>query len=366
MLTKQLADEIVTETMRRLHRNINIIDVNGTIIASGDTERVGEYHEAAAAAIKRERIVIIHQADLPKWRGAQAGVNMPIRYDRQVVGAIGITGTPEEVEPFGQLVNMTAELLIRHHYAKLQDEWKQMTCDLIVGELLKQSGSIDFQSVDAGLEAIRVPFRPPYQMAVVRFTDSIRKRTEESLVIKVRRLLESNRDLISLHRPQRLLLLFSEAAEERVNAKLKKLKQLLQAETGSFLVGVGSSTGLRTDIRRSYAEGESALSCAGSTNEPIVYFDEVEGQALVRFIPAEHRERLVGKLRPHWNAKLEETLECFFACSLNVAETATRLGIHRNTLLYRLDKVRETTGYDPAVFRDAMVLQMMIWSSPLR
>ncbi|EXX87001.1 transcriptional regulator [Paenibacillus darwinianus] len=363
MLTKQLAEEIVAETMLRLNRNINIIDVDGTIMASGDAGRVGEYHEAAATAIKREQTVAMQFSDLPRWRGAQAGVNMPIRYGRQVIGAIGITGDPEEVEPFGQLVHMTAELLIRQHYSRLQDEWRQMAGDLIVEELLKESDSIDFESVDARLEAIRHPLKPPYQMAVVRFTDSARQRTEESVPIKVRRLLEGSRVLISPYRPQRLLLLFSETAEDRVMAKLKKLKQLLLTETESFCVGVGSSARLRTDIRRSYEEGEAALSCAGSSDEPIVYFDEVEGQALVRFIPVERRQRLAGKLRPHWNAKMEETLESFFACSLNAAEAASRLGIHRNTLLYRLEKVKETTGYDPARFRDAMILQMMVWSN---
>ncbi|WP_424768164.1 CdaR family transcriptional regulator [Paenibacillus sp. sgz302251] len=361
MLTRQLAEEIVAQTMHRVNWNINVIDVDGSIIASGDTSRVGEYHQAAGAAIKHNRTLIIRQDQLHKWRGAQVGVNMPVHYNQQVIGAIGITGNPEEVEPFSQLVNMTAELLIRQHYSKLQEEWKQMTCDMIIEALLQEPSTEASDVVNAKLEMIRHSLRPPFQMAIASFTHTSHTRIEESVPLKVRRMLEGSHVLISQSRPQRLLLLFSETTSQGVTCKLDKLAGLLHVETNAYRIGVGTFVSSRSEIRRSFQEAESALSCGSRSQGQVVHFNDIEGQALIQYIPEEHRTRLEEKLLPFWNSKIEETLQCFFDCSFNLASAANRLGIHRNTLIYRLEKVKDTTGYDPACFRDAMILQMVIW-----
>jgi sugar diacid utilization regulator len=52
------------------------------------------------------------------------------------------------------------------------------------------------------------------------------------------------------------------------------------------------------------------------------------------------------------------TLETFFQLDCNVSETAKRLYIHRNTLLYRLDKIKQESGLDVKSFRDAVLMQL--------
>lgn len=57
----------------------------------------------------------------------------------------------------------------------------------------------------------------------------------------------------------------------------------------------------------------------------------------------------------------EETLETineFFKNSLNVSETARKLFIHRNTLVYRLDKIHKSTGLDLRIFEDAITFKI--------
>ncbi|MNC73523.1 Purine catabolism regulatory protein [compost metagenome] len=51
------------------------------------------------------------------------------------------------------------------------------------------------------------------------------------------------------------------------------------------------------------------------------------------------------------------TLENFFALDCNVSETAKKLYIHRNTLLYRLDKFKQETGKDVRTFNDAVLVK---------
>lgn len=52
------------------------------------------------------------------------------------------------------------------------------------------------------------------------------------------------------------------------------------------------------------------------------------------------------------------TIEAFLASNQNVSETAKRLYVHRNTLIYRLDRFRAVTGLDVRQFEDAMVVKM--------
>lgn len=56
-----------------------------------------------------------------------------------------------------------------------------------------------------------------------------------------------------------------------------------------------------------------------------------------------------------------ETAEEFMQCSLNVSETARNLYLHRNTLLYRLDKIQDATGLDIRQFSDAITFKIVTW-----
>lgn len=60
------------------------------------------------------------------------------------------------------------------------------------------------------------------------------------------------------------------------------------------------------------------------------------------------------------DGELVSTLECFLKVSLNISEAASKLFIHRNTLLYRLSKIEKLTGFDPRNFSDAMNLFTMV------
>lgn len=55
-----------------------------------------------------------------------------------------------------------------------------------------------------------------------------------------------------------------------------------------------------------------------------------------------------------------DLLDVLFRQNLNISETARSLYIHRNTLLYRLDKITELTGLDPRIFMDAVLLRLFI------
>ncbi len=54
------------------------------------------------------------------------------------------------------------------------------------------------------------------------------------------------------------------------------------------------------------------------------------------------------------------TVEKFFENNLNVSETSRQLFIHRNTLVYRIEKLQKATGLDIRVFDDALTLKIAL------
>lgn len=89
-------------------------------------------------------------------------------------------------------------------------------------------------------------------------------------------------------------------------------------------------------------------------------------ERLVYSIPDEQRRQFLDQTVPHSSTTVFtdnetlSTLETFFQLDCNVSETAKRLYIHRNTLLYRMDKIKQETGLDVRSFRDAVLVKLTL------
>ena len=56
-----------------------------------------------------------------------------------------------------------------------------------------------------------------------------------------------------------------------------------------------------------------------------------------------------------------ESLKSFFENNLNISETSRNTFVHRNTLVYRLDKIQKITGLDVRNFEDAVCMRLFMW-----
>lgn len=68
---------------------------------------------------------------------------------------------------------------------------------------------------------------------------------------------------------------------------------------------------------------------------------------------------LRGLKRVFSDAELMRTAECFIQNSLNISAAARALYMHRNTMMYRLDKIRRTTGLDIRSFDEALAFRLL-------
>ncbi|MHA0858359.1 PucR family transcriptional regulator [Paenibacillus sp. CMAA1364] len=85
-------------------------------------------------------------------------------------------------------------------------------------------------------------------------------------------------------------------------------------------------------------------------------------ERLVFSIPDNQRSRFLEHVGDHsiflTDTETLLTLDTFFQLDCNVSETAKRMYIHRNTLLYRLDKIKQETGLDVRSFGDAVLIKL--------
>ena len=87
---------------------------------------------------------------------------------------------------------------------------------------------------------------------------------------------------------------------------------------------------------------------------PIEALDEDTLDTINRFF---ENNRQTAKL---FNDEMLHTIETFFENSLNLSETARKLYVHRNTLVYRLEKVKKITGLDLREFEDAILFKVAV------
>ena len=109
-LDAESAQKIADRIMQIIPYNINIMDYDGIIIASGDENRIGTIHQGAVKAIEMKKPYVVYK----DTETERKGINLPIFYSKNIVGVIGISGDVEAVMQIGQIVVITAQLMIEN------------------------------------------------------------------------------------------------------------------------------------------------------------------------------------------------------------------------------------------------------------
>ena len=146
------------------------------------------------------------------------------------------------------------------------------------------------------------------------------------------------------------------------------IMQTLMDENGhSCLVGVGEPKRTLAATGESYREARRAME-VGRTFRPDLSLFVYRNLVMERFltdIPRDMGARYHSILFNRKTARLfnEEmllTIQMFFEKDLNLSDTARQLYIHRNTLVYRLDKIQRQTGLDLRKFDDAVTFKLLL------
>ena len=121
------------------------------------------------------------------------------------------------------------------------------------------------------------------------------------------------------------------------------------------------------EVSRSYKEAKMALDVGKIfySDKNIVAYNNLGIGRLIYQLPVSLcrmfiKEIFDGKSPEDLDDETLVTINKFFENNLNVSETSRQLYIHRNTLVYRLDKLQKSTGLDLRVFEDAITFKIAL------
>jgi carbohydrate diacid regulator len=140
---------------------------------------------------------------------------------------------------------------------------------------------------------------------------------------------------------------------------------LKRAGLSGILISHGTVVNELKEVSRSYKEAKLAMDVGKIfyNGTSIIAYNHLGIGRLIYQLPMPLckifiREIFDGKNPSNLDEETLDTIAKFFENSLNVSETARQLFIHRNTLVYRLDKLQNTTGLDLRVFEDAITFRI--------
>lgn len=146
------------------------------------------------------------------------------------------------------------------------------------------------------------------------------------------------------------------------------LQETLMGETAhQMTVGIGRSRHSLDELRESYAEAKRAIE-VGRVFQPedtIYMYSRLILERFLMELPQDisayyHGLLFNRKTSRLFNEEMLYTIDMFFKKDLNLSDTARQLYIHRNTLVYRLDKVQRQTGLDLRSFEDAVTFKILM------
>ncbi|MGL5036844.1 MAG: sugar diacid recognition domain-containing protein [Aeromonas sp.] len=349
-LNEQLAHQIVSRAMKILSFSVNVMDERGFIIASGNVERIHQRHEGAVLALTENRVVEISEATALQLKGVRPGINLPIAYQGSLLGVIGISGDPDIVRAYAELVRMTAELILEQAALTEQLQWDKRHKEELVLQLIRGEGRVD--QLQQAAHFLGLDLAQPRVVAVLALEEADPARLREL----VHQLENPERDnLVAIHGLDEIVVLKPAQLKEGVwqsQQERSRITQLL-ARIPHFKVhiAVGDYVAGINGLARSYQTARDTLRRGmGQTPRQQVYFFEdyrlpvLLGSLTDTWQADQLRAPLLTLAAHDAKGSLQKTLRHYFLQNCDLHHCAQTLFIHPNTLRYRLGRIEQITG----------------------
>lgn len=350
-LDAQLAEQIVQRTMQIIHYNINVMNKHGRIIASGDTTRVGEKHDGAMLAIAKGENVSLDAPAASSLSGVKPGINLLLNFQEQVVGVIGITGEPAQVEQFGQLVKMAAELIIEQAQAWHSQQWGSRQREEFIVQWAQ--GTTEWPVLLDWANRLQIDLALPRVASVIEVRSA--EPLKQQAMREVIELLEyPKRDnLVAMLSLNEIVVL--KPHQEDIQQERQRIARLL-ARTDAV-----QGVDLVIAIGPYFPQPERLFESFRAARQTLTVGKRLRPQARQHFFEELQLPVLLSQINDDWQLQallsplqslqaqdksglLQKTLHQYIADYPDLGLCASHLHIHRNTLRYRLDKIGQITG----------------------
>ena len=352
VFTGELAQRVVDEVSPRLDYNINLMDRNGRIIGSVDGARIGTVHAGALEAIRDGRRVLVDADE--QSADVRAGINIPLTLDGRIVGAVGVTGDPAEVESVCNVLALTVELLLRNEQHRDSSRWREAAVrELLLGLV---NGTVTENGLLEALRHIGSPMTPPWNIiAVVPASGSGSSSLPSSTSVALLRRIQGVSGVVAAELQGAVWVLSGSVTDRTLATSRQRLR------TGDVRLVTGrhaaSSHELSVDAARlGLLLPRVHLLPAGEEIELSALVPETAVAQQSRDISHDTVERVLAPL----SATLRETARAFLDHDLSIAAAATALEVHRNTLVQRLDRIQHVTGLNLRTFDHAVAMRLAL------
>ena len=356
MIDPMLANSFIKRVAQCTEYNINIMDERGIIIASRNPARVGTFHEVAMKIMKGTQDVIIVNEENSGY-GVKKGVNMAIYSKNHKEGVLGITGDPEEVGQIAQIVKLSVEVMLEHELLKLEKIQRRSLKEQLLNNIIN-SDEIHMDD----LKRYTQPLKLKENVLRIPVLIHIKEQKSAKICEEVMDLLRnsqshSSQDLSSMVSEREVLLYkyLEDTADIMQQYKyvvaeaLSMVLRYLRNSGYQYSIYVGS---FKNDFR-SYKTGYRQCQWLGQQigEEGSYYFYDHSSDYFMAHVPVKEFEDAFGGIESIMTEKqienFKEVIGALQKAYYNLSVAGELMHVHKNTLSYRLDKIRELLHMDP-------------------
>ena len=349
-----LAEKFVKKAKNYTKYNINIMDENGIIIASSNTERIGSFHEVAYQLLKADKEVIEVVSE-DHFQGGRTGINMALVVKKQKVGVLGITGEPDEIRDVAKVIKMSLETMLEYEdQNKKQYHQQNLRTRFIDGLLYQEEADVEGELTAVSEQLGFSPHlvRIPMLLVLSQIADAyqILEFIKKSPIL-------SNQDISTVTRNNNILIYrsFSPKAYRDYRFAITALTEKLDACVKQFEVGCNYYIGSFQEKYQYYRAGflhSSWLAkyCSGSEMHIHFFYDYV-GDYMRSIAPIYELNRIYASVCEEQDEKSKlsviELIEALRKNNYNLNNTSKELFVHKNTLIFRYNKIKDMYNVNP-------------------
>lgn len=334
--------------------NLSIIDEYGKILASKSEELIGIFHETAFRLIKSQNEIIVIDRDDPE-SGIRESVYMVLFVNRHRAGVIGVYGNAQEVLPVIRVMKHSLEVMLEFELYKKNVSRKYTAKERVLKILF--SDDYEYSDLERVIRDTSLDIRAPRIPVLIEIEDSFRHASQ--LCHQIDQGTDaSKQDLTGITNEGNIFLLKSVYGEN--NIIMEDYKYILGDSLCCALHYIRSNN-LKHSIYVGPIENDIAyyrqafLYCRWMQNhikQPGSYYfynyvvkyletmaSQNEFHAVFSYLKQELGEKFIESYVEVMDALVEK--------DYNLTKASSALHVHKNTLVYRLDKIRSILSMNP-------------------
>ena len=348
-MSNRLFQSVIHQMKDAVDRTIGVIDETGVIIACSELVKIGEVRQSIRDELAYTTDIVVTGGYT--YRPLSGGVK------REYI--VFVEGEDAESDKISRLL-CVALGNIKNLYDEKYDKGSFIK-NIILDNILPSDIYIKSKELHFNAEDCRVVFlvkflgktdMMPFEMLQNMFPDKAR-----DYVISV-----GEHDIV----------LVKEVKAGAENRDMEKIAtNIVDTMSSEFYtkVSIGVSTIVDNikDLARAYKEAQIALDVGKvfETEKSVVSYENLGIGRLIYQLPTTLCEMFLQEVFKKGSLESLDretlmTIQCFFENNLNVSETSRKLFVHRNTLVYRLEKIRKLTGLDLREFEHAITFKVAL------